>query len=132
MLETYTNKDAIEFYKDVTNWQGKKGGDISNNICVYACDGTNYVNPAIIGLTLCKSVDNPGVKFVIVVHVKDTVGCSINDIHKRRLEMKNAIVRYTANQNFDIDIVYLPQIKRGTGKENMRKFATPVEEFSEE
>lgn len=134
-FENYTKDKSIEFYKDVTAydktaWQGNKPGEISNGICVYSVGKTSHINPNTIGMIAAKHCENRDIKFIVLAYVEDLPGKKPEDVKNQRNKMYEMLMRYSTCYSWNVEIKFLPQIKKGKDNENMRKFInfTPLTE----
>lgn len=126
--QNYNKSEAMKFIanQNPLGWTTTKkplhtAGDITNNVCFYACGTKLNVRKDAFANAGYKKIDNPNANIYLVYWVKDLVG---KDDAKMMTERQSAVALYdkiNGTYNIFAGMFFLPQFKSGPNQENLYK-----------
>ena len=121
--ENYSSKQAFEYAKLRTGFQGEKTGEICGNEVFYVFYDPAHKNPNMIGFAASKIIDNPNIEVSLVYYVGGLVGKGDHSILNERKNIEDwfdKVNKSALGIKFK-NLYFLPQIKSGLNKEDLNK-----------
>jgi len=128
-VKNYTKEELIREFDESNciDWSGKKSGDDSNGVSIYAVGNLSHVFPNLTGNSFKKKTGNDQLETAAVIWQSNTFGIQGKDLDKFRHELVERVNK--ANKSWLlkdkaklVDEVFVAPQKLREGKENTKKF----------
>ena len=128
-VKNYTKDELVKEF-DLTNslgWSGKKSGDVSNDVAVYALGNATHIFPNLTGNSFNKKTSDDRVATTTVVWQSNTFGLDGSDLDCyranviKRINKANKSWLLSPNAKL-VDEVFIAPQKLREGEENGKKF----------
>lgn len=128
-LKNYTKNEVIRGFDSLNNigWSGKKSGDESNDLVVYATGNKSHVFPNLTGNSFKKKTNNDQLQVASIIWQSNTFGVQGKDLDTYREDMVKSINVANKSELLKcssklVDELYIAPQKLRKGKEDPKKF----------